>query len=132
MFKKIFIDLCNKKRESPSSVCRKVGITPATFSGWTEATIPRKATLQRIADYFDVTVDYLLGEGDSQPLKTIGLSEEETALINAYREHPEMHEAVHKLLGIDDKSEDENTGYRLVAFGGDNVDDDTPTKPHIT
>lgn len=106
MFKKIFIDLCNKKRESPSSVCRKVGITPATFSGWTEATIPRKATLQRIADYFGVTVNCLLGESDIQPSKTIGLTEAETALLVAYRAHPEMHEAVHKLLGIETKEDD--------------------------
>ena len=132
MFKKIFIDLCNRKNESPSSVCRKVGITPATFSGWTEKTVPRQATLQRIADYFGVTVDCLLGESDSQTSKAIGISEEETTLLSAYRAHPEMHEAVHKLLGIDDKPKAENTGYRLVAFGGDNVDDDTPTEPHIT
>jgi transcriptional regulator with XRE-family HTH domain len=66
MFKKIFIDLCNKKSESPSSVCRKVGITPATFSGWTETTIPRQATLQRISDYFGVTPEYLLGETEEK------------------------------------------------------------------
>ena len=106
MFKKIFIDLCNRKNESPSSVCRKVGITPATFSGWTEKTVPRQATLQRIADYFGVTVDCLLGESDSQTSKAIGISEEETTLLSAYRAHPEMHEAVHKLLGIDDKNDE--------------------------
>lgn len=67
MFKKLFIDLCNKKGEAPSSVCRKVGITPATFSGWTEKTIPRQATLYRIADYFGVTVDYLLAQEKEPP-----------------------------------------------------------------
>ena len=61
MFKNIFIKLCNEKGESPSFVCRQVGIAPATFSGWTDTTIPRKATLYRIADYFGVSVDYLLG-----------------------------------------------------------------------
>lgn len=66
MFKKIFIDLCNKNNESPSSVCRKINITPATYSCWTEESIPRRATLQRIADYFNVSIDYLLG-ADSVP-----------------------------------------------------------------
>lgn len=61
MFKKIFIDLCNKNNESPSSVCRKINITPATYSCWTEDSIPRRATLQRIADYFNVSIDYLIG-----------------------------------------------------------------------
>lgn len=72
MFKKIFIDLCNQKGESPSSVCRKVGITPATFSGWTETTIPRQATLQRIADYFGVTTDYLLTDDDKAKIDIKG------------------------------------------------------------
>jgi len=58
MFKEKFIKLCNRSGESPSSVCRSVGIAPATFSGWTEESIPRRATLMRIADYFGVPVEY--------------------------------------------------------------------------
>ena len=60
MFKQNFINFCNKKGESPSFVCRRVGIAPATFSCWNENSIPRQATLQRIADYFDVTVEELI------------------------------------------------------------------------
>ena len=62
MFKKIFIKLCNERNESPSFVCKQIGIAPATFSCWTDETIPRKATLYRLADYFGVSVDYLLGK----------------------------------------------------------------------
>lgn len=61
MFKETFIRLCNQKGESPSSVCRNVGITPSSFSLWTDESVPRKATLMKIADYFGVSVDYLLG-----------------------------------------------------------------------
>lgn len=60
MFKQNFIRLCNQKGESPSYVCRQVGITPATYSLWTDRSVPRKATLTRIADYFGVTVDDLI------------------------------------------------------------------------
>lgn len=68
MFKKNFIKLCNNRGESPSSVCRKVGIAPATFSCWTEESVPRRATLERIADYFGVsTTELLTGEKDSIP-----------------------------------------------------------------
>lgn len=67
MFKKIFIDLCNAKKVSPSSVCQKVGLSTATFSCWTDESVPRRATLQRIADYFGVTVDYLLGNEPASP-----------------------------------------------------------------
>ena len=77
MFKKIFIDLCNQKKESPSAVCRKVGITPATFSGWTDKTIPRQATLLRIADYFGVSVEYLLSDdADTEQKESSSLTDE--------------------------------------------------------
>lgn len=66
MFKKIFIDLCNQNHISPSKVCRSVGIAPATFSCWTDESVPRRATLQRIADYFGVTTAYLLGETEAE------------------------------------------------------------------
>ncbi len=62
MFKNIFIRLCNQRGISPSSVCREVGITPATFSRWTNESVPREATLMRIAEYFDVSTEYLLGK----------------------------------------------------------------------
>lgn len=60
MFKQNFIKFCNLKEESPSFVCRQVGLAPATFSCWTDDSIPRKATLLRIADYFGITVEELL------------------------------------------------------------------------
>lgn len=62
MFKEKFIKMCNTAGESPSSVCRAVGIAPATFSNWTDESVPRRATLMRIADYFGVSVDYFLTE----------------------------------------------------------------------
>lgn len=67
MFKKIFIDLCNGRKESPSAVCMKLGLSNAAFSKWTDESIPRRATLQRIADYFGVSVNYLLGNEQSMP-----------------------------------------------------------------
>lgn len=75
-FKEIFIKLCNKKGESPSAVCKKVGITPSSFSCWTDESIPRKATLMRIADYFGVTVDELLKEKE-ETKKSPSVSDED-------------------------------------------------------
>ncbi len=71
MFKEIFIKLCNQKGVSPSAVCREVGITPATFSCWTDESVPRKATLMRISEYFNVSVDYLLGKDEPMKNKNV-------------------------------------------------------------
>lgn len=65
MFKKRFIELCNLKKESPSYVCRQVGISSANYSQWTDESVPRKATLMRIADYFNVPVECLLSDEES-------------------------------------------------------------------
>lgn len=62
MFKKRFMELCDQKNESPSYVCKQIGISPAAFSQWNDKTIPRKITQKRIADYFNVTTDYLFGK----------------------------------------------------------------------
>ena len=67
MFKKKFIQLCNLKKVSPSYVCRQVGISSANYSQWTDESVPRKATLMRIADYFDVPVEQLLSDEESIP-----------------------------------------------------------------
>ncbi len=67
MFKKIFIDLCNKKGISPTRACNELGLSAATFSCWTDESVPRRATLQRMADYFGVSVNYLLGNEQPAP-----------------------------------------------------------------
>lgn len=67
MFKKIFIDLCNKKGISPTRACNELGLAAATFSCWTDTSVPRRATLQRMAIYFGVSVDYLLGKENTTP-----------------------------------------------------------------
>lgn len=66
MFKDIFIDLCVKRNEAPTNVVKKIGLSNAAFSCWNENTIPRRTTLLKIADYFGVSVDYLLGKDDKK------------------------------------------------------------------
>ena len=92
MFKKIFIDLCNQNHISPSKVCRSVGIAPATFSCWTEESVPRRTTLQRIADYFGVTPEYLLGETEKKTTSTVQseivADAGEAELLRLYRKIP--------------------------------------------
>lgn len=82
MFKKKFIDLCNKSNQSPTYVCKKIGLSNAAFSQWSDNSMPRQATLQKISDYFGVSVDYFLGKEDICPK----LSKQEQYLLNSFRE----------------------------------------------
>lgn len=87
MFKDNFIKLCNKNNVSPSFVCQKIGLSNSVFTQWTDKSVPRKATLMKIADYFGVSVDYLLGkESTAQPSEHDELNE----YLEEIRTRPEM------------------------------------------
>ena len=58
------VDLCDCKGITPYRMCKDVGIQPSVIS---DLKMERKnslsaKTLQKIAEYFGVTVDYLLGK----------------------------------------------------------------------
>lgn len=89
MFKENFIKLCNKAGKTPTAVCAEIGLSNAAYSKWDEKSVPHRATLLKIADYFGVPADTLL-EGDGNPpedarlislMKTL-TAEEKTALEN--------------------------------------------------
>ena len=66
MFKKNFVRLCNIKGIPPTTVCVELGLNKATFSNWTDKSVPHARTLEKIADYFGVTVEDLLSDGQEK------------------------------------------------------------------
>lgn len=66
MFKKNFERLCRDRGLYPSAVCEKIGLSRSTWSDWTDSSVPRRATLQKLADYLGVTVDDLLGDSKKE------------------------------------------------------------------
>lgn len=62
MFKDNFIKLCNKNNVSPSFVCQKIGLSNSVFTQWTDKSVPRKATLMKISDYFGVGIEELISD----------------------------------------------------------------------
>lgn len=62
MFWEIFDDLCKQNGISATAVCKKLSIASGMVTEWKKARTPYNATLKKIADYFNVSVDYLLGK----------------------------------------------------------------------
>ena len=62
MFSDNFVKLCAENGVHPTTVAEILGYSRTTGSKWINGSIPRKITLQRIADYFGVTVDALLSD----------------------------------------------------------------------
>lgn len=62
MFYDKYYELCKQKGVSPSAAAIEMGINKGTVSIWkSKGTTPQTVILGKIADYFGVSVDYLLG-----------------------------------------------------------------------
>ena len=63
---KIYFKLRDEKGLKDADIVRETGITKSTFSDWKSGrSKPKQDKLQKIADYFGVSVDYLMtGEND--------------------------------------------------------------------
>lgn len=109
MFYDIFRRLCDIKGVSCKRAAIEIGLSNSIAAKWkrTGAT-PNGETLAKIADYFGVSVGYLLGEEDikkqpsvSEGLSLQGVSAEDIKTIKAYLELPEdQRRALAKILGI--------------------------------
>lgn len=65
MFYDIYSDLCKQIGKSPSAVAQELGINKSNVTNWkNNGYTPRGNVLNRIAEYFNVSVDYLLGHSE--------------------------------------------------------------------
>lgn len=81
----IFKRLCDNKNVKPSNVAVELGIPTSTISGWKLGQYkPKMDKLKKIADYFNVSLAYLMGESETPfPITEEGTYwlDEETAKI---------------------------------------------------
>lgn len=106
MFWERFYNLCLERGTKPSRVCNELGFSNATSTKWKNGSVPGTASLNKIAEYFKVSVSYLLGyeEQKEKSPAGAGLKEKHWRLITAYERAEEpIKEAVDRLLNIEDK-----------------------------
>ena len=60
MFYKIFEALCAEKNMTPNGVAKILSIPSGSITAYKKGSIPRGKTLRKIAEYFDVSPEYLL------------------------------------------------------------------------
>ena len=67
MFYDVYVELCHTNGKSPSAVAQELGINKSNVSNWkNNGYTPRGAVLNKIAEYFGVTIDYLLGKDQKE------------------------------------------------------------------
>ena len=79
MFWDIFIDLCIKNDKKPNPVAKELGFGSSAVTYWKKGTLPNDVSLKKIADYFGVSVDYLLGKTDQKEKSPV--NEDEVAKV---------------------------------------------------
>lgn len=67
MFYDVYLSLCRRDGKKPSTVAAELGINKSNVSNWkNNGYTPRGDVLQKIADYFNVSTDYLLGAAETE------------------------------------------------------------------
>jgi transcriptional regulator with XRE-family HTH domain len=86
MFYNTYLRLCEEKGKSVTTACREMGISANAPKQWEEGSMPRIATLKKMAEYFGVPLAVLLErEPDPPPVFSPIITESEMRLVAQYR-----------------------------------------------
>lgn len=112
MFYDRFKQLCERKGVSCNKAALEIGLSNATPTKWkkTGAT-PVGETLDKIAAYFGVTTDYLLGK-EEQKMPLINGDEELTEYVEMLKNRPECRMLFQ--LSKDATKEDVEAAVRII------------------
>ena len=64
MFFNRFKALCDEKNVSVYRACTDIGLNRSAVAKWKDGSKPNGTTAARLAEYFGVTTDYLLGQSE--------------------------------------------------------------------
>lgn len=99
-------ELCDSKHIKPHTAFTESGVGKNFRSNLTSSN-PSEGKITMLANYFGVSVDYLVGNTNEPAPKlkpkagtAFFLTEHEAKVLTAYRSQPEMQPAVDKLLGV--------------------------------
>uniref|UniRef100_A0AAU8B5K1 HTH XrE protein n=1 Tax=Dulem virus 33 TaxID=3145751 RepID=A0AAU8B5K1_9CAUD len=106
MFFDVYKSLCEGIGKTPNGVAKEIEFASSSVTQWKHGSTPRPDALQRIADYFGVSVGYLLtGEQKEKPAHDVDeLSELKRRAHNLIDGIPEdelekLMPAIERLLG---------------------------------
>jgi transcriptional regulator with XRE-family HTH domain len=89
MFFDRYLELCSQKGITPSRAALENGISKTSVTRWKNGAVPNAVILEKLASYFNVSTDYLLGnEQKEKPL--VNGDKELTEYLEMLRTRPEM------------------------------------------
>ena len=84
MFWNNFLAECAKKGKSPAVVAEELGFSNSATTCWKNGSLPRMSSRKKIADYFGITVEELMGT-KKEPAGMGGLQWEWADVEAAYK-----------------------------------------------
>ena len=85
MFWENFVSQCEKLEKSPTTVVEELGFKRPAVTSWKNGSLPQVKNRKKIADYFGITVEELMGT-KKEPTAKSELGYEWPDVENAYRE----------------------------------------------
>lgn len=58
--------LCDNKGIKLTNLIQELGMSSGNMNKWKKGGVPKGSTLSKLADYFNVSVDYLIGKTEEQ------------------------------------------------------------------
>jgi len=86
MFWTIFSQLCDNINKKPNPVAAELKISSGTVTLWKNGSIPRSEYLIKLADYFGVSIDYLLGRSERSEPAAPELAPEYQEIVELYQD----------------------------------------------
>lgn len=102
MFWENFAKLCNENDTTPNAVATAVGFSNAICTKWKSGTVPKGKTLNLLAEYFNVSVDYLL-TGENKKSSSKAADEWYSRFENLNAEHQTTIEQMMRAFEIAEK-----------------------------
>jgi transcriptional regulator with XRE-family HTH domain len=126
MFYEQYVELCTKLNKSPSGVAQELGISKTSVTRWKNGAIPNSKIINKIADYFEVSTDYII-KGNEEQKSDSPKSKTEKEFIVLARRTPNMSEKDHKefIKFIEDSAE---TFFRLKGIINNDEETDKDKK----
>lgn len=77
-----FYSLCGEINKKPNTVCKELGLSTAAATHWKNGTVPKGDVLLIVAEYFNCSVDYLLGKETNND----SFTENEKQILQLFKE----------------------------------------------
>ena len=105
MFYDIVNNLCKERKTTITRMAEDIGLSNAAPTSWRKGSIPKLSTVKKISEYFDVPVEYLLGEEPEKDNKKTPTPEkgerDYLAIMNAFDQADDStREVILRLLGL--------------------------------